>query len=90
MKRLSIAAAILLVLSACAVPHERDDLALGKAAARTTEVDQVFERDLDRLPVLQLVVAHLRGSGMGQAGRERQHGEHGAGCGLQQTPHARV
>lgn len=44
MKRLSIAAAILLVLSACAVPHERDDLTLGKAAARTTEIDQVFER----------------------------------------------
>ena len=44
MKRLVVAACCLLVLSACAVPHERSDLSLGKDAARTAEVDQVFER----------------------------------------------
>lgn len=44
MKRLALAACLLVVLSACAVPHERSDLTQGKDAARTSEVDQVFER----------------------------------------------
>ncbi len=44
MKRLMIAASCLLVLSACAMPHERTDLTLRKDAARSVEVDQVFER----------------------------------------------
>lgn len=44
MKRWIAAASTLLLLSACAMPHERSDLTLGKDAARTSEVDQVFER----------------------------------------------
>ncbi|GAA3511719.1 hypothetical protein GCM10022234_02890 [Aeromicrobium panaciterrae] len=44
MKRVIVAASALLVLSACAVPHQRSSLPVEKAAARTSEVDQVFDR----------------------------------------------
>ncbi len=44
MKKLAVAACCLLVLAGCARPHERTDLSLDKVAARTSEVDQVFER----------------------------------------------
>jgi len=44
MKRLIVAALSVLVLSACSVPHERDNLTLGKDAARSSEVNKVFER----------------------------------------------
>lgn len=44
MKRLAVAACCLLVLSACSRPHERSDLSVGKEAARTSEVNRVFER----------------------------------------------
>lgn len=44
MKRVIAAASALLVLSACALPHERSSLPVEKAAARTAEVDQVFDR----------------------------------------------
>ena len=44
MKRGVAGVCALLVVSACAVPHERSDVTLGKDAARTSEVDKVFER----------------------------------------------
>ncbi|MFI5425583.1 hypothetical protein [Aeromicrobium sp. UC242_57] len=34
----------LLALPACAVPHERSDLAPEKTAARSADVEQIFER----------------------------------------------
>ncbi|MEO6604914.1 MAG: hypothetical protein ABIN55_04820 [Aeromicrobium sp.] len=45
MKRaILLAVCCLLVVSGCARPHERSELKVGKEAARTAEIDQVFER----------------------------------------------
>lgn len=44
MKRLSVLIGCLLVLSACAVPHQRGDLSVEKNAARASEVKSVFDR----------------------------------------------
>jgi hypothetical protein len=44
MRRGIAAVACSLVLTACAVPHQRDDLTLRKSAARTDEVTAVFDR----------------------------------------------
>lgn len=45
MKRtILLAVCCLLVVSGCARPHERSELKLGKEAARTAEIDQVFDR----------------------------------------------
>lgn len=44
MKRIVVVASALLVLSGCAIPHERSSLPVEKTAARTAEVDEVFER----------------------------------------------
>ena len=44
MRRLALLLCSVLVLSACAVPHERDSLGLTKQAARGAEVTEVFDR----------------------------------------------